>query len=243
MNTATIDPEVAENTTPVTPVEESLVGTPQPITAEEDQVFEALLAEEQAAVETPLVDQNIYEMHENEQLADPVESYEDPIINRPIEADEPIAGILPAVGEIMDLPAEPAPATETIPPPEPTKVELLAMLERLKQELASIRGSESGRRQVASGSKARPNVLYTLLNKPNSWHSTPQVAQLQGLLFDPSVAQKYAKDGVVTLTEPELFGIIEDGKAAGKLRTKQPAVRIFQYYRNELLLSNTLRWQ
>lgn len=219
MSTATVDPQV-EETTPVTAVEnEVLVGTPQPIhELDEEAQFQALLREEELA-------------------EDPIESYSDPV-HEPQIAPEPI-------GEVMDLPTEQPPPAD-VEKPEPTKAELLEMLSRFQSELEKLRNgasTSSTKRQVASGSKARPNVLYTLLSKPNSWHNTPQVAQLQGLLFDPEVAAKHTKDGAVQMTEPELFAILEEGKAAGKLRTKQPAVRIFQYYRNELLNSNTLRWQ
>ena len=50
-------------------------------------------------------------------------------------------------------------------------------------------------------------------------------------------------EGEVKVTEPELFAQVEAGKAAGVLLTKQPAVRILQYYRSVLLNSNCLRWQ
>ncbi len=101
-----------------------------------------------------------------------------------------------------------------------------------------------GTKRVASGSKARPNVKYTLLSKPPSWHNTPQVAQLQQIIFDPTVIAKYKQpDGSVVVAEPELFALIEQGAKSGVLRTKQPPVRIFQYYRNDLLIADSLRWK
>lgn len=254
MSTATLDHEVAE-TTPVTAVQdEVLVGTPQPIMHEtsEDAEFEAAILAEQAAdaalneslaADVVLPDANIYESHENDQQA-PAEVLYPDLAEEPTEShEEPIADASPVVGEVMDLPAEQPPPAEPVKP-EPTKGELIAMIERIQGELAKLRsGESSSKRQIASGSKARPNVIYTLLSRPNSWHSTPQVAQIQGLLFDDDVIAKYTVGGVTQLTEPQLFEIIEAGKVAGKLKTKQPAVRIFQYYRNELLNSNTLRWQ
>lgn len=250
MSTATIDPTVVEMTEE-TPVEQNLVGTPQPIDSQE-AAMAAFLAAEELVENTNIFalgyderddDPEIIDAATNhDQDEDPIESYTDPIEQPPL--DEPV----PTQEEETLAVASPAVAT-----PEPTKADLIAMIARIQSELEKLRsgasiatttnGTATKPRQIASGSKARPNVIYTLLAKPNSWHGTPQVAQLQGLLFDPIVATKYRKDdGSVQLTEPELFEIIEAGKAEGKLRTKQPAVRIFQYYRNELLHSNTLRW-
>lgn len=117
----------------------------------------------------------------------------------------------------------------------------------LRAEIAKLKTKSTSKR-VKSGSKARPSVKYTLLNKPPSWHNTPQVASIEQILFDPAVEAKYGvegKDGkrVVEIPEPEIFDLIRAGAASGKLRTKQDPVRIFQYYRNDLLLENALRWQ
>jgi hypothetical protein len=122
----------------------------------------------------------------------------------------------------------------------PTKDELNAKVEALQATLASLKGS----RKVASGSRPRPNVKYTLLKKPASWAGTPQLAQLQQILFSPEVAQRFTQpDGKVVLTEPEFFAVIEAGAKAGILRTTQSPVRVAQYYRVDLLNADCLRWQ
>jgi hypothetical protein len=121
-----------------------------------------------------------------------------------------------------------------------------AIIMNLQAEIEKLKARGSGKR-VASGSKARPNVKYTLLSKPPAWHNTPQVAQLEQILFAPEVAAKFTTEvggkPVVQLTEPDIFALIEAGQKSGILRTKQNPVRIFQYYRSELLNANVLRWQ
>ncbi len=98
--------------------------------------------------------------------------------------------------------------------------ELQAEVDRLKKP-----------RRVASGSKARPNVKYTLLSRPPKWSDTPQVAQLEEILFGQEKRE---------LLEPELFDLIRAGAEAGVLRTRQNPVRIFQYYRSDLIKDNVL---
>lgn len=108
--------------------------------------------------------------------------------------------------------------------------EQLTVLEGLQAEIATL----SKPRKVASGSKARPNVVYTLLSKPPKWSDTPQVAQIEQILFGQSKKK---------LTEPELFDLIRKGAEDGVLRTKQNPVRIFQYYRAGLISGNVLLQQ
>jgi hypothetical protein len=110
----------------------------------------------------------------------------------------------------------------------------------LRAELEKLQTQGSGRR-IKSGSKPRPNVTYTLLNKPPQWSSTPQLAQIEQILFNNQLA-----DGggfSPTIAEPQLFELLEQGKSRGALRTGQPAVRVFQYYRNRMLKENVLRWE
>jgi hypothetical protein len=151
-------------------------------------------------------------------------------------------------------PAEPQPDHIDPPPAETEKVEepvaakeipkaALELIEALQAQINLLKTSKASRK-VASGSKARPNVTYTLLAKPPAWHSTPQVAQLQQILFNEAfLAAHRGEDGTVNVSEPELFAQVIAGKEAGVLRTHQEAVRIFQYYRSILLNSNCLRWQ
>ena len=113
-------------------------------------------------------------------------------------------------------------------------------------KIAALQGKLAAKvatKKVASGSRARPNVKYTLLTNPPAWASTPQVAQLQQILFSPEVIAKFTQpDGKVEMTEPEIFSVIEAGAAAGLLKTSQPPVRILQYYKSDLLNANCLRW-
>lgn len=106
----------------------------------------------------------------------------------------------------------------------------LLIVEQLQGEIASL----SKPKRVASGSKARPNVVYTLLSKPPKWSDTPQVAQIEQILFGQTKT---------SMTEPEVFDLIKAGADAGILRTKQNPVRIFQYYRANLISENVLRYQ
>jgi hypothetical protein len=151
-------------------------------------------------------------------------------------------------------PAEPQPDPIDPPPAETEKIEepvaakeipkaALELIEALQAQINLLKTSKASRK-VASGSKARPNVTYTLLAKPPAWHSTPQVAQLQQILFNEAfLAAHRSEDGTVKVSEPELFAQVAAGHAAGILRTRQEPVRIFQYYRSDLLNANCLRWQ
>jgi hypothetical protein len=117
-------------------------------------------------------------------------------------------------------------------------------IQKLQGEIAAL-NAKSNTKRVASGSKARPNVVYTLLKKQPAWHNTPQVAQLEQIIFNPEVDKlgKRNDKGQLEITEPVLFELIKAGKEAGILRTRQDAVRIFQYYRSELLAHGVLLWQ
>ena len=148
-------------------------------------------------------------------------------------------------------PVEPQPdKTEEVEQPKPEETaareipaEALKLIEALQAQINLLKTSKASRK-VASGSKARPNVTYTLLAKPPAWHSTPQVAQLQQILFDPAFLEAHRQtDGSVKVSEPDLFAQVVAGHAAGILRTRQEPIRILQYYRSDLLNANCLRWQ
>lgn len=167
---------------------------------------------------------------ESVQLAAPLE--EQPVDVEPITTD-PIESIDPIEPPVVAAP--PVPVT-------PEMFAALTMIEELRTRLASL--TSSGKKRVASGSKPRPNVKYVLLAKAANWRGAPQVSQLLDILFEPSfVAAHKSADGKVEIAEPELFEQIERGHAAGILRTSQPPIRIFQYYRNELRKADCLAWQ
>ncbi len=160
----------------------------------------------------------------------------------PVE-EEPVAGEeTPA--EVLDDPTKVEIAGVILK--DATKEELIRVVDTLRSEIEVYQKGAGTKRKIASGSKARPNVVYTLLEKPPKWDNTPQVAQIQQILFDPKVAAEHTVevDGkkVVQMTEPEVFALIEQGKKNGVLRTRQEPVRIFQYYRSNLLNTNCLRW-
>ena len=156
--------------------------------------------------------------------------------------------------DLVEPAVEPQPDPIDPPPAETEKVEepvaakeipkaALELIEALQAQINLLKTSKASRK-VASGSKARPNVTYVLLAKPPAWHSTPQVAQLQQILFDAKFLEAHrGEDGTVKVSEPELFAQVAAGHATGILRTRQEPVRIFQYYRSDLLNSNCLRWQ
>ena len=156
-----------------------------------------------------------------------------------LAADGPaIASIEAAEAAAAAPPIEAPPPTPDQPPVEdPTD-----LVSTLRAKIAALKAASAAKR-VASGSKPRPNVVYTLLAKPPAWSSTPQVAQLQQILFDPAFLAKHrGADGSVKLSEPELFAQVVAGHAAGVLRTRQEPIRILQYYRSDLLNANCLRW-
>ncbi len=126
-------------------------------------------------------------------------------------------GEVPVEGQV----AAPAEERSALAPDVQQRIDVLqAEVDRLKKP-----------RRVASGSKARPNVKYTLLKRPPKWSDTPQIAQLEEILFGQDKRE---------LLEPELFDLIKKGAEAGVLRTKQNPVRIFQYYRSDLIKDNVL---
>lgn len=149
----------------------------------------------------------------------------------------------PADDDPEDLPDEDAASRLN---PEDLPAGALALVTSLREQIAQLRSGEAtNKTKVQSGSKARANVKYVLLAKPPAWHKTPQVAQLQNILFSPAVLGrcKLNEKNLPEIAEPELFDAIKAGHAAGLLRTKQNPVRIFQYYRNDLLSADSIRWQ
>lgn len=122
-------------------------------------------------------------------------------------------------------------------------VSALETIAALEAQLDALRAKKSGR--IASGSKPRANVTYTLLKKPVALHKTPQVAQLQQIIFDPKLLQQFgvapdAKE--VKISEPALFAMIEAGAKSGMLKSSQPPIRVFQYYRSKMLHDGNLIW-
>jgi hypothetical protein len=168
-----------------------------------------------------------------------------------IAADGPAIASIEAAEEAVLAPPVDAPPDAPTPGPVPDEVPAVAatavpgnasdLIANLQAKIASLK--EGKAKRVASGSKPRPNVTYTLLERPLNWSSTPQVAQLQQILFDPAFMAKHRNaEGIVKIAEPDVFAAITAGAAAGVLRTKQEPVRILQYYRSALLNANCLRW-
>ena len=193
---------------------------------------------EVANVETSNPDTSMYGVpdHGDEALREEQLAHaETPVDPLPAAAVEVLAEAesVPEVGSIM---------AAAIEAPEITKTDLQTMIETLRKEINELKSN--GSKRVASGSKPRPNVIYQLLKRPATFHKTPQVAQLQQIIFDPTFVAKHTlPDGTVKVPEPELFEQIAAGQAAGILRTRQMPVRILQYYRNTLMNADCLRWQ
>ncbi len=160
-----------------------------------------------------------------------IQKFEDEAGSQVGKANEPEVGDFPGqveatpvdggqVSEVGEVQVSAVPG-QTLAPDVQQRIDVLqAEVDRLKKP-----------RRVASGSKARPNVKYTLLKRPPKWSETPQIAQLEEILFGQDKRE---------LLEPELFDLIKKGAEAGVLRTKQNPVRIFQYYRSDLIKDNVL---
>ncbi len=120
-------------------------------------------------------------------------------------------------------------------PAVPTTVDLAAEIHKLKLQIDALQAAGPAKTLSGGpGSQARPTVVYKLLKKPVKWNDTPQVASIEMILFSQPKQE---------LTEPELFDLLERGKQAGFLKTRQSAARVFQYYRNTLRKENVLGWQ
>lgn len=157
-----------------------------------------------------------------------------------IGEDDPPEGVFPIVEEEED---EEEDSESDVP--EPTNAELVSMLSNLRDQLESLKSNRTSSTRVASGSRPRANVKYLLLNKPPKWHKTPQVAQIEQILFSKEVADKFTSvvDGkpTVSISEPDLVEIIRKGAEDGTLRTQQEPFRIFQYYRKDLISASVIR--
>lgn len=153
-------------------------------------------------------------------------SAEEPPADQPAEDEKPEAVEEIRQEDLDKLPTEARRVVET----------LLTKLQTVQTK---------GTKRVASGSKARPNVKYTLLKKPPKWHDTPQVAQIEQILFADDVLKKFQNPETkkVEIPEPELFDLIKRGAESGVLRTRQNPVRIFQYYRTDLRAADVIQWQ
>ena len=184
-------------------------------TPAEDQEFEQL-----AAAEQTMIDESV--------------SAEDREIMEMLAADEAAAAESEKPQEETQtaIDAEIAPAAPVVPEPAaPVSVETMMQLLVKQQEtinalLATVQSAAA--KTGGSGSKARPNAMYKLLKRPVAWAKTPQVAQLQQIIFDNP-------EKLTLIPEPKLFEMLEAAKLDGRLRTTQPAARIFQYYRAALV--------
>jgi hypothetical protein len=149
---------------------------------------------------------------------------------------------IPEAPDVPEVPTNPPGEVPAEPIAEPQSA-AMQLIDALRGQIAALKGAKTSKR-VASGSKPRPNVTYVLLSKAPAWRSTPQIAQLQQILFDEAfLAAHRGEDGAVKVSEPELFAQVVAGHAAGILRTKQEPIRIFQYYRSDLIGADCLRQQ
>lgn len=174
----------------------------------------------------------------------PIETPAEPAVNETaieakIEAAIEAFNDEPPVEQPVETPVETPPDT----PPQMTDAEKIARLEAMVAQLTAIKSPDHARR-INSGSKPRQDLMYQLLAKTPAATNTPQVQSIQRILFDPLVLKTYEQpSGEVLIPENKLFELIEAGHREGKLITRQPPVRIFQYYRNDLRKLGVLGWK
>jgi hypothetical protein len=177
----------------------------------------------------------------------PVESEEELPPADPIsEGDVQKIDVATSVAEVREAFAAPVADTLATPtvegPVDPRLQAVLDQLALIQAELKKAQAGGSGKR-IKSGSKPRADYTYELLIRAPKSVKTPQVNQLQNILFEPEfVARHTNNDGKILVSEPALFAQINDGAARGKLLTKQEPVRIFQYYRSAMVNAEILRY-
>ena len=200
----------------------------EPVAAAETAV-ETVVAVQAEPLEAAEVDADLEGIAEVDAVLEEISSQDASIPEDPLP--EPVAEAVAAAESVPE-------AAEAFELPE-ALVKQIAALKAKIEELSAARS-----KRIASGSKPRPNMVYTLLSRPAKWTGAPQVGQLLDIIFDPEfVAIHKDQNGKVEVAEPDLFAAIEAGAAAGKLRTKQPPVRIFQYYRSDLRKADAIAWR
>lgn len=119
--------------------------------------------------------------------------------------------------------------------PKPVEQMLLDQIAALSKQIAEIKAQQSTPQPAHKESKKgqpRPDVYYVLAGIP-SQGLPPQAIACARILATAA--------DVNHITEAEAMKLMDDGKAAGYLRTDQEAWRIFQYYRARLIAGNYLR--
>lgn len=106
-----------------------------------------------------------------------------------------------------------------------TREQLIDMVEKLTKQVDEMSKSRKISTRSADGQpKPKPGVKYVVNREKNLRIETPQVVALFEILKGQD------KD---ELTEEEVFRAVEQNK--GLLNTRQSAVRIFRYYRKDLI--------
>ncbi len=121
-------------------------------------------------------------------------------------------------------------------PKQPTMSDLIARIEELKLELDGLKQQPAAKQSVALQQKGgpRPDVYYVLLAVPDK--GLPPQAIVCARVLSAAADAKH-------IPEAEAMALIEAAKASGRLRTKQGAWHIFQYYRAKLIEGNYLTMQ
>jgi hypothetical protein len=87
----------------------------------------------------------------------------------------------------------------------------------------------------SKGNRLDPATSYEIIASPKNTKLTPQAQLVLHIINNNTSDQK------PTLNEPELAKLLEEAKAAKVLETKQPAWRIFQFYRPTLIACGAIR--
>jgi len=86
------------------------------------------------------------------------------------------------------------------------------------------------------------HVAHDFANVESALPSTPQVRQIYSAVLDHAIRIENTEEEIY-FTPGEIQDLMEDAAAKGILKTRQDPMRIFKYYRQQLLGSGLMRLQ
>lgn len=113
---------------------------------------------------------------------------------------------------------------------KPTVADLMAKVQELSIELAALKQQPPTAQKSEKG-QPRPDVYYVLAGVPT--HGLPPQAIACARILATAADVNH-------ISEAEAMNLFDKAKETGKLRTKQGAWHIFQYYRPRLIEGNYL---